>query len=78
MTQENLASHIGYIYCLHENLAVKIKNKLNIGASCHCEIEKLINSSYVIKELENYYNDCSCLTEEDICSMLLTTENLLK
>lgn len=78
MTQENLASHIGYLYCLHENLAVSIKNKLNLGASCHKEIDKLINSSYVIKELENYYNGCSCLEAEDICNMLLITENLIK
>jgi|LakMenE01Jun11ns_1017448.scaffolds.fasta_scaffold8815830_2 hypothetical protein len=77
MTQEILASHIGYLYNEHKEYAVKIKDKLNLGIACQNQLINLRNAFYGIQELENYYTDCSCLEETDLCDIIHQIKNLL-
>lgn len=78
MTQEILASHIGYLYNQHKNYAVKVKDKLNLGINCHKQLINLRTSFYGIQELERYYINCSCLAETDLCDIIHQIKNILK
>ena len=78
MTNSTLLNYIGYLWFLHKNYYKKIQYKYIIGIPCLCEEENLILSSIMIEEVENYYNNCSCLEEEDICNIIVKIQTLLK
>jgi hypothetical protein len=78
MEQSLLLNYIGYLWMLHKNYYKNIHNKYKFGISCECEEQNLVLASFMIEEVENYYNDCSCLTEEEICNLIVTIQNLLK
>lgn len=77
MTNEILLTHIGDLYNKHKKYAIKLKNKLAIGASCGNMENNLLLSFYIIQELENYYKGCSCLEENVLCDFITTANKLL-
>lgn len=78
MENSVLITHIGYLYNQHKKYAVMLKNKLNIGMSCNKEEINLKTSFYIIQELEKYYQGCSCLEDEDLCSLITTAKTIIK
>lgn len=77
MTDTVLLNQIAYLYYLYKNYTANLVNKYFYGTICEKDDKKLIIASMFIEEIENYYNDCSCLEEEDICEMIAETKKLL-
>jgi hypothetical protein len=77
MTQNQLLNSIGYLWMIHKNYYKKLHSKYSYGISCQKEEENLILSSKMIEEVERYYNNCSCLSEEEICNLIVITQKIL-
>lgn len=78
MTNSLLLNHIGYLYFLHKKYYIKLAKKLKYGVSCKIEENNLLKASMFIDEIENYYTNCSCLTEDEVCNLIVITQKLLK
>lgn len=78
LSEENLLSQIVNIKYLLKNFVTKLNDKYKMGISCELEETKLIKSYIMLDEITLYYENCSCLTEDNICSMISETNKLLK
>lgn len=77
MTNSQLLNTIGYLWMIHKNYYKKLHSKYSFGISCKKEEKNLIMSSLMIEEIERYYNDCSCLSEEEICNLIVIVQKIL-
>jgi hypothetical protein len=76
MTNEVLATHIGYLYELHKDYSIKLKTKLAYGLACDDLEKNFRNAFYGIQELERIYSGCSCFDGE-ICDFINYIKNLI-
>jgi len=78
MNNTQLLYHIGYLWWLHKEYAKKLESLYRFGIACDDKKEKLQQATWLIEEVINYYNDCSCLTEKEICSIIVKAQKLFK
>lgn len=77
MDNATLLNYIGYLRMIHKNYYSNMHSKYHFGINCDCEEQNLILTSYFIEEIENYYLNCSCLEEEDICQLIVNVQKIL-
>jgi hypothetical protein len=62
------SSYIAYYKHNYKNFVLNLIPKYKNASICN--EEDMIKFYSVLEEVENYYKECSCLEEEDICLML--------
>lgn len=77
MTDATLLNAIGLLWLKYQEYAHSLVNKYRYGTICEKEEANLMYANFLIEEVELYYNDCSCLEEEDICKMITEAQKLL-
>lgn len=77
MTSSVLLSYIGHLWHIHAEYAVKLANLYMYGNDCIKEEKKFLVADWFITEIENYYLDCSCLTEEEVCELIMDVQKLM-
>ncbi len=79
ISQNNLRGWIGYLTYYYAKFGAKLRKKYINGSKVCTENEKnLLIADWFLEEIELYYNGCSCLEEENICKMIVTTKQLIK
>jgi hypothetical protein len=78
LSSNNLKLWIGYLSHYYAKLGDKLRKKYIYGSNCVDMEKRLLMASWMLEELELYYNGCSCLEEEDVCNMIVVIRNLVK
>lgn len=77
-SSSNLLQWIAYSEYLLRQYGCKLLAKIEGGVQCPNEEKNLLTATWYIKEVKYYYDDCSCLTEAQMCAMLTEIQRLLK
>ena len=78
LSSANLLQWIGYSNYLLRQYGNDLLFKMERGIECLEKERKFITATWYIDEIKLYYDDCSCLTETQICKMLTEIQRLLK
>lgn len=76
LSSSNLLQWIAECRYLFKNYAAKLEPKYRYGTICAAEERNLKILSWYIDEIELYYDDCSCLTEANICEMIVEVQKI--
>jgi len=76
LSSANLLQWIAQCRYLFKNYASIIEGKYRYGIICPDDEKILKVISWYIEEIEDYYDNCSCLIEADICEMIVEIQKL--
>jgi len=77
MTNATLLNNIAQLQYAYKNHTCKLMIKINYAINCNKSTTDNIAANAIIKEIMQYYNGCSCLTEEQICNLITVAKSLL-